>query len=165
MATSAGGAAAGGEDGPHRLPRLVQQPEAVAAQSGHVRIDRGQGGGHGDAGLDGVAALGQHRGGGLGRLGMGCHGQAAAAFVVKSHGYARTRIVRGSLPADRVGQPGGDGREQDHQQQADPVPVLQHEGGQQGIGRRPDERSHAADRSGEGRAQHERRAEGRAVGL
>jgi hypothetical protein len=40
--------------------RLGQNPEAVAADRVHVRIDHGNGGGHGDHGLGGAAALAQH---------------------------------------------------------------------------------------------------------
>ena len=46
--------------------RCVHDPEAVAADGVHVRVDDGDGGGGGDHRFDGVAALAQHREPGLG---------------------------------------------------------------------------------------------------
>ncbi len=51
--------AAGAHDGAHAAGRLADQPEAVAADVVHVRIDRGDRRGHRDHRLDGVAAFGQ----------------------------------------------------------------------------------------------------------
>ncbi len=53
--------AARAHDGAHAARRLADQPEAVAADMVHVRIDRGDARGHGDHRLDGVAAFGQDR--------------------------------------------------------------------------------------------------------
>src|SRR5690606_21550139 len=55
-----GAGAAGSHDGAHAAGTLADQPEAVAAGVVHVRIDGGDGGRHGDHGLDGVAAFGQN---------------------------------------------------------------------------------------------------------
>src|SRR6185437_3787696 len=46
-------------DRAHAARRLADQPEAVAADMVHVRIDGGDGGRHGDHRLDGVAAFGE----------------------------------------------------------------------------------------------------------
>ena len=47
-----------GLDGPHAALGFVDQPETVAADAVHVRIDDGDRRGHREHGLDGVAALG-----------------------------------------------------------------------------------------------------------
>ena len=62
---------AAGLDAAHPAARLAHQPEAVAADAVHVRIDDRDGGRHGHHRLDGVAALGQHRPAGLGGEVMG----------------------------------------------------------------------------------------------
>jgi hypothetical protein len=51
--------AARAHDGTHAARRFADQPEAVAADMVHVRIDRGNRGRHRDHRLDGVAAFGQ----------------------------------------------------------------------------------------------------------
>ena len=54
-----GAGAAGAHDGAHAAGRFADQPEAIAADMIHVRIDSGDRRRHGDHRLDGVAALGQ----------------------------------------------------------------------------------------------------------
>ena len=44
----------------HAAVGLADQPEAVAADMIHVRIDRRDRGGHGDHRLDGIAAFGEN---------------------------------------------------------------------------------------------------------
>ena len=58
--------------------RLAHHPEAVAADVIHVRIDRRDGGGHRDHGLERVAAFGEDRPAGLGGGVMWRGGDAAA---------------------------------------------------------------------------------------
>ena len=48
-----------GIDRTHGLARRMQQPEAIAADAGHVRIDHGQCRGNGNRRFDGVTALAQ----------------------------------------------------------------------------------------------------------
>ena len=70
---------AAGLDAVHAPARLAHQPEAVSADAVHVRVDDRDRRRHGDHGLDGIAALGQHRLAGLGREAWG----AATAAVEK----------------------------------------------------------------------------------
>ncbi len=58
---------AAGFDGPHRASWVTDDPEAVAADGVHVRIDDGDAGGHRDHRLDSVPALQQDFAAGLGR--------------------------------------------------------------------------------------------------
>jgi hypothetical protein len=71
-----------GAAGPHQsmdsAARLPQQPESVAADVVHVRVDGHDGGRHGDHGLQGIAAFGQDRTSSLGGGMMGSGGDAAA---------------------------------------------------------------------------------------
>ena len=60
-----------GIEGVDAAARLAHQPEAVAAEAVHVRIDHGDRRRHGDHGLDRVAAGGQDRLAGLGGEPMG----------------------------------------------------------------------------------------------
>ena len=52
--------AAAGVDGDHVLAGDGDEPEAVAADGGHVRIDDRQRRRHGDGGFEGGAVLAQH---------------------------------------------------------------------------------------------------------
>ena len=54
-----GPGAAGAHQRTHAAGRLADQPEPVAADMIHVRIDGGDRGRHGDHCLDGVAAFGE----------------------------------------------------------------------------------------------------------
>ena len=65
-------------DGAHAAGGLADQPEAVAADVVHVRIDRGDRGGHREHRLDGVAAFGQDGAAVLDRGGMRRANDAAA---------------------------------------------------------------------------------------
>ena len=74
---------AGRHQGTHPARRLAQEPEAVAAELVHVRIDHRDRSRHGDHGLDGVAALGQDRAAGLcrSRVGRSDHAATVAGGV------------------------------------------------------------------------------------
>jgi hypothetical protein len=62
-----------------RLARARDQPEAVASDAVHVRIDHRNGGRRGNHRFDGVAAFPQDAGGALRGERMRCDGHAAAA--------------------------------------------------------------------------------------
>ena len=67
--------------------RLSHQPETIAADVIHVRVDGRNGGRHGDHGFERVAALGQDRATGLGGGVMrGGDDAAAMSGGVKIHG-------------------------------------------------------------------------------
>ncbi len=73
-------------DGAHAAVGFADQPEAVAADMIHVRIDRGDAGRHRQHGLDGVAAFGQNGAAVLDGGGMRRADDAAAmAGGVKGH--------------------------------------------------------------------------------
>src|SRR5664280_1081128 len=79
--------AARAHDGAHAAGRFADQPEAVAADMVHVRIDRGDRGGHREHRLDGVAAFGEDDAAVLDRGGMRRTDDAAAmSGAVESHG-------------------------------------------------------------------------------
>ena len=81
-----GAGAAGAHDGAHAARRLADQPEAVAADVVHVRIDRGNRRRHRQHGLDGVAAFGEDGAAVLDRGGMrGGNDAAAVAGGVQVH--------------------------------------------------------------------------------
>ena len=82
--------AAAGVDGDDIMARFVNQPEAVAADAVHVRINHRDGGCRGDHCFECSAALAQYRESGLrgqrmrcdhhaagGESGFGCHGRFA----------------------------------------------------------------------------------------
>src|SRR4029077_21044807 len=64
--------------GAHAAGRLTDQPEAVATDMIHMRIDRGDAGRHGQHGLHGIAACGQNVAAVLDRRGMRSTDDAAA---------------------------------------------------------------------------------------
>jgi len=70
LAAGIGAGAARGHECAHTSGRLAHQPEAVAADVVHVRIDRGDHRRHRHHGFERVAALGQHRAPGLDGGGM-----------------------------------------------------------------------------------------------
>src|SRR5664280_1291907 len=79
--------AARAHDGAHAAGRFADQPEAVAADMVHVRIDRGDRGGHREHRLDGVAAFGEDDAAVLDRGGMRRTDDAATmSGAVESHG-------------------------------------------------------------------------------
>jgi hypothetical protein len=59
LAPRIGAGAAGRHQRAHAPGALAHEPKAVAAQLGHVRIDRGDRRGHRDHGLERVAAFGE----------------------------------------------------------------------------------------------------------
>ncbi len=71
----------------HAPRRLAHEPKAVAAELGHVRIDRSDGRCHRDHGLERIAAFGERRASGLDR-GVVRRGDDASAMPggVKVHG-------------------------------------------------------------------------------
>ncbi len=73
-----GAGAARPHQGAHPSGALAHEPEAVAADVVHVRIDRGDRGRHGNHGFERIAALGKDRAAGLGRGAMGRGDHAAA---------------------------------------------------------------------------------------
>ncbi len=75
-----------GVDAHGRLSRLGDQPEVVAAQSVHMRIDHGDGGRRGDHGFDGVAAVLQYTQPCLGCQMMGGGDHAASGGRREDHG-------------------------------------------------------------------------------
>jgi hypothetical protein len=82
-----GASAPRAHDGAHAAGGLADQPEAVAADMVHVRIDRGDRRGHRDHRLDGVAAFGQDGAAVLDRGGVrGGDDAAAMAGAVQVHG-------------------------------------------------------------------------------
>jgi hypothetical protein len=71
------------------------EPEPVAADAVHVRIDHRDRGRRGDHGFDGVAAFAHHRASGLGGECMGRDGHATAASERrKVHSRIRTKSGR-----------------------------------------------------------------------
>ncbi len=62
----------------HAPGRLAHEPNPVTAQVGHVRIDRGAGRGHGDHGLERIAAFGERRASRLDRGAVRCGDDAPA---------------------------------------------------------------------------------------
>jgi hypothetical protein len=59
LAPRIGAGAAGSHQRAHPARRLMHQPEPIAADLGHVRVDRGDGCRHRHHGLERVAARGQ----------------------------------------------------------------------------------------------------------
>ena len=74
-----------GLDGAHAALGFVDQPEAVAADAVHVRIDHGDCRRHGEHGLDGVAALGENVATRLGGEAMGGGGGGAGKDLGRTH--------------------------------------------------------------------------------
>jgi len=74
-------------DTQRRLARFVDQPEGVAADAVHVRIDRSDGGCRADHGFDGVATFFQDAGRAFG--GKVMRGDGNAAAVGRCHGTRR----------------------------------------------------------------------------
>ena len=67
-----------GIDADGRRPRLMDQPEPVAAEPGHVRVHHGDGRRHGDHRLDRSSTVGQHLGAALRRSPVRSHDDATA---------------------------------------------------------------------------------------
>ena len=88
---AAGGAAA--LEGPHPAPGVTHQPEAVAADGVHVRIDDGNRRGHGDHGLDGVAAQDEDIAAGLGCQLMGRRDGPVAENLGRTHMILQSAAV------------------------------------------------------------------------
>jgi hypothetical protein len=90
------GGRAAGVDGQWRrraLGRVVDQPEAVAADGVHVRVDHGDGGGRGHHRLHRGAAVTQHVAAGLGGQVVGGNHHAAEGGVGVDHAGLRYGVV------------------------------------------------------------------------
>ncbi|OIQ82256.1 hypothetical protein GALL_359510 [mine drainage metagenome] len=87
-----GGGEAAGVDGKRSLPGGVDEPEAVAADGGHVGVDHGDGGGRRDHGLDGVAAVEKDVAPGLGREVVRGDDHAAQGIRSVQHVCGRSKL-------------------------------------------------------------------------
>jgi hypothetical protein len=108
LAPRIGAGASGGDDHAHPPGWLTDEPNAVAAHLGHVRVNHGDGRRHRHRGLERIAALGEDRAssfdGGVVRRGHGTAMMSGSMELDHSDGW-----LSASLKPRRLSKPSGVG--------------------------------------------------------